>query len=391
MKFLNFPIYLIALFFLLACHEEKHEPLFSGETPNAISQYTIENQPGAAVIHFELDDPRTKYVKAVYTVREGLSREIRVSKFDNKLRVDGFGASQEYSIALYALGKDEQASEPTYVTVHPDQPPFQTVANELVANADWGGGKVSGPNPTSSKLMIGVLRKDENGEWQDVDVFFTENQSFNFNFRGFDPVETMFGIYTRDQWQNYSDTVEFAFTPWEEIRIPLTNQNFNNISMPGDAVHRNNYTISRLFDGLTDSWTNGFYTEDEPTWPKTITFDLGNTYQLSRFKLFQNSNVYYRSANIKHLRIYGNTSLDENYENWTLLGEWDNWRPSQRPPTEIELTEDDQIAALAGNDFDFPLEIPGVRYLRFEVVTTWEPRISWYATELQFWGRPTNE
>lgn len=392
MKNLKLQICFYSLLLLLSCSTEKHKPLMSGEVPDAVRQYSVENQPGSATINFNLDDPRTAYVKAVYTLKEGLTREAKASKFDNKLLVDGFSESKEYSVALYAVGDDEQASEPTYVTVHPDTPPYQTVAAELDTKADWGGGKISGANETSAKLMISVLRKDNKGAWEELEVFFTEGERFDFNFRGLAPVETQFGVYTRDQWQNFSDTVLFTFAPWEEIRVPLSNQNFNQITMPGDAVHRGVYTVSRLFDGLTNVWTNGFYAADEASWPKTITVDLGTAYQLSRFKLFQNANVYYQSANAKHIRIWGNNELDTNYDNWTLLGEWDDWRPSKRPPATGNpgLTDEDLAVAEVGNDFDFPLDIPGVRYIRFQVVNTWEPRIAWFGTELQFWGRPTN-
>ncbi|GGH08985.1 DUF5126 domain-containing protein [Sphingobacterium alkalisoli] len=392
MKILELSIGFFSLFMLLACSEEKHEPLFLGETPNAVSQYSVENLPGAAAVTFKLDDPRTAYVKAVYTVEHGVTREAKASKYDNKLMVDGFAQSREYSVALYAIGKDEQESEPVYITVHPGTPPYQTVLAELNVAADWGGGRVTGENPTSAQLMIGVVKKDPtSGEWVDVEVFFTESPSFNFNFRNQTPVETEFGVYTRDPWQNFSDTVSSVFEPWEEIKLPLTHQNFNQIVLAGDAIGQASYGLRRLFDGIRFSWADGYYSLNDGTpFPKVITIDLLQTYQLSRFKYWQNGNLYYQSANAKHIRIWGNTTLDPDFDKWHLLGEWDDWRPSKRPPTTGNpgLTEEDLAAAQAGNDFDFQLEIPGVRYIRIETLSTWEPRTQVYYPELEFWGRP---
>lgn len=391
MKILKLLIYFFSLVALFSCQEEKHGPLFVGDTPNALSQYSIENLPGAAAIKFKLDDPRTTYVKAIYTLEHGLTREAKASKYDNKLLVDGFAQSREYSVALYAVGKDEQESAPVYITVHPGTPPYQTVLAELDVAADWGGGRVKGANPTSAQLMIGIVKKDPtSGEWVDVEVFFTESQSFNFNFRGQAPVNTEFGVYTRDPWQNFSDTISAVFEPWEEIKLPLTHQNFNQIVMTGDAIGQASYGLRRLFDGIKSSWTDGYYSLASSVWPKTITIDLLNTYQLSRFKYWQNLNLYYQSANAKHIRIWGNTTLDPDFDNWHLLGEWDDWRPSKRPPTTLNagLTEEDLAAAQAGNDFDFPLGIQGVRYIRIETVATWEPRTQVYYPELEFWGRP---
>lgn len=386
-------IFSVSLLTLFGCKEEKHGPYFAGEVPNKVSQYSVKNLPGAATITFKLDDPRTAYVKAVYTLKEGLTREAKASKFDNTLTIDGFAESKEYSVAVYAVGKDEQASEPVYVTVHPDIPPYQTVVSSLSVAPDWGGGKIKGPNVSSAKLMIGVLRKDPvTAEWKEVEVFFTESKSFDFNFRGQQPVETEFGIYTRDQWQNFSDTVKFKFEPWEEIKLPLSTSNFNQIVLAGDAIGQAAYGLRRLFDGVKTSWTDGYYSVASTDWPKTITIDLLQTYQLSRFKYWQNSNLYYQSANAKHIRIWGNNTLDLDYKNWQLLGEWDDWRPSKRPPGGNDnLTDEDKAVAQAGNDFDFPLGIPAVRYIRIETVSTWEPRTQVYFPELEFWGRPGDQ
>lgn len=405
MKILKLSIILCSLFVLFACQEEKHAPLFSGGAPSPVSHYDIENLPGAAAISFKLDDPNTAYVKAVYTIEHGVTRTTRVSKFDNKLLVDGFAESKEYSIAIYAVGKDEQESEPIHITIHPQTPPYKQVVADIKVEADWGGGKITGINPTKALLLIGVVKKDPvTGRWVDVvaragvkdvmQVFFTEGQDIKFNFRGQAPLETEFGIYTRDRWQNFSDTVSFTFEPWEEIQLPISHQNpaHFSVNLPGDAGPTSTtYPKSRIFDGLKATWTDGYYSIANNDWPKTVTIDLLKPYQLSRFKYWQNNNLYYQSANAKHIRIWGSNKPNTDYSTWILLGEWDDWRPSGLPPTTLNagLTAEDLEAARAGNDFDFPLEIPGVRYIRIETVSTWEPRTQVYFPELEFWGRPT--
>lgn len=391
MKVLRLLLFLFPYCLFIACEEEKHDPLFAGEVPDAVSDFSVENLPGAANITFTLSDHRTAYVKAVYTVKEGQTREAKASKYDNELTVDGFPDSREYTVALYAVGKNEQASEPVYITVNPGTPPYQTVAAELDVTPDWGGGKIKGVNEGSAKLMIGVLRRNpDTREWEGVEVFFTESESFDFNFRGLAPIATEFGIYTRDQWQNFSDTVTTTFEPWEEIKLPLTHNNFNQIVLDGDALGQAAYGLRRVFDGARFTWADGYYSQNDGTpFPKVITLDLLDTYQLSRWKYWQNGNLYYQSANAKHIRIWGSTDLDEDDDNWHLLGEWDNWRPSGRSPSTGNdgLTDEDLAAAEVGNDFDFDLDIPGVRYIRIETLTTWEPRTQVYFPELEFWGR----
>lgn len=392
MKTLRLSGYFFSLLLLFACAEEKHEPLFPGEVPNAVTEFSVENQPGAAAISFKLSDPRTAYVKAVYTLENGEKRETKSSKYDNKLIVNGFAESREYAIDLYAVGNDEQESASIRVMVHPGTPPYQSVLSNMDVSPDWGGGKLKGANEASAKLMIGVLMKNPaTGEWEEVDVFFTESQSFDFNFRGLLPVETEFGIYTRDQWRNFSDTLLVSFEPWEEIKLPLSHNTLAHfLVLPGDAIGQPSYGLRKLFDGLKGPWTNGYYSVNDGTpFPKTITIDLLDTYQLSRFKYWQNSNLLYQSANAKHIRIWGQTELNEDFDTWILLGEWDDWRPSGRPPStgNAGITEDDQQAADIGNDFDFPIETEPVRFIRIEAVSTFEPRTQVYYSELEFWGR----
>lgn len=392
MKIVRISVFFFALALFLSCEEEKHQPLFSGEVPDAVTDFTVENLPGAAKISFKLNDPRTAYVKAVYTLKGGVTRETKSSKYDNHLMVNGFSESAEYSVAIYAVGHDEQESTPTHVTIHPTTPPYIAVLENLTLTADWGGGKLKGENETSAKLMVGVLRRNPaTGEWEEVEIFFMEGQSFDFNFRNQEPVETEFGIYTRDQWQNFSDTAVFVIEPWEEIKLPLSHNNLAHfIVMPGDAIGQASYGLRKLFDGIKGPWTTGYYSLNDGTpFPKTITIDLLNVYQLSRFKYFQNSNLYYQSANAKHIRIWGQTELNEDYSTWYLLGEWDDWRPSGRPPTQgnAGLTPEDIEAADNGNDFDFPIDTPPARYIRIEAVSTFEPRTQVYYSELEFWGR----
>ena len=393
MKIIKLLIILLPLFFIQGCEEERNQPLFEGDTPDAIKEYSVENLSGAAEITFKLNDPRTAYVKAVYTLKNGLTREAKASKFDNRILVEGFSEVKSYSVALYAVGRNEKESSPLMITVNPKKPPFQEVVQNLTLTPDWGGGKLQGNNATNAKLLIGVIKKNQTtGQWENVEVFFTEGKSFLFNYRKQSPVETVYGVYARDQYQNYSDTILHTFAPWEENVLPLSNTTAAHfIELPGDAKAQAAYPLRNIFNGVFGSWTTGYYSSAAP-FPQFITIDLLANYELSRFKYFQNNNLYYQSANAKHIRIWGNTTPNTDYSTWTLLGEWDNWRPSGRPATTGNpgLTELDILKADEGNDFDFPLGIPAVRYIRIEAVSTWEPRTQVYYPELIFWGRKSN-
>lgn len=376
-----------SLVLLLSCKEEQHTPLFSGEAPNPVSDYSVENISGGAIISYKLDDPRTSYVKAIYTVEHGLTRESRASKYGNKLVVDGFAESKEYAVALYSIGQGEEESEPIHITVHPTTPPHQLAIETMEISADWGGGRLSGENPVGTQFLIVVVKRNQDtGEWEDVEVFVTESKFFEFNFRNQDPVETEYGVYVRDRWQNYSDTLRVTFTPWEEIHIPIDPNNANHFPFfDGDAPADSRYPLKNAFDGRKGPNLNlGYHAQASAIWPKTVTIDLLHHYELSRWILHQNSFVPYRGANPKHIRIWGRGDA---HTEWILLGEWDDWRPSGRPSTDATMTDEDLEAVQAGNNFDFLPNLPGVRLIRMELFNTWEPRQQVSLVELEFHGR----
>lgn len=388
-------IWLLAFPLLLAaCQEEKHAPLFPAEAaPQPLKNYSIENVSGASIIKFDLTDPNTLYVKAVYTLKEGLTREAKSSKYDDKIVVDGFAESKEYTVNLYSVSKDERESAPIEVTVHPEKPPYLVVHDDLVWDVDFGGGHIGATNPTKASLLVSVITRDSpNDPWYETENYYTDSKNISFSFRGFPEEDREFGVYVRDQWQNYSDTIYKTYAPWGEEMIDMLDRmsksQIDNFSLPGDADTRSGYPKSAMFNGDWANYTRGWYSTGEVKFPTTITVELPGTYQLSRFKYMQNLNLPYASANPKHMKVWG--SLDPNPDGslddtWFLMGEFDNWKPSGLPPN--QNTDEDVRVATEGNEFTFPRENPLTKYLRIEVLSTWEVRDATYIAELQIWGK----
>ena len=375
----------ILLLSLFACEKETHKPLFEGGKPAAVTNYSVENLAGAALITCKVSDEKTLYVKAVYTLKNGTKRVAKASKFDNTLLLDGFDESKEYTVKVYAVSVDEKESEPIEVMVHPLTPPYKEVLNNLELNATYGGGFITGINATKANLMIGVITKDAAGEWKDVTSYFSSSEEINFTFRGYEPLAREFGIYVRDQWQNYSDTLFKTISPWEEIKVDMSK--FQPTVLPGDAPGQPAYPLRKMFDGITGSWTNGFYSEEVGV-PQHVTIDLQKTFQLSRFKLWQNSNLYYQSANPKHIKVWGSMNPNPNGtfdDSWYLLGEFNNWKPSGLPPG--QMSDEDLARAEEGNEFIFDQTTQPARFIRIQTVETYEPRTRVYYVELAFWGR----
>lgn len=388
-------ILLLALPFLIqACLEKEHAPLFPKDgQPQPLKDYSVENLSGASIIKFNLTDPNTLYIKAVYTLKEGLTRESKASKYDNKIVVDGFSESKEYTVLLYSVSADEKESAPISVTVHPETPPYLVVRNNLVWEPDFGGGHIAATNPTRASLLIGIIsRRSASDKWTEVTNYYTDSRDIDFSFRGYPEEEIEFALYVRDQWLNYSDTIFKKYAPWEEKMIDMLGRmnksEIDNFSLPGDAPTRSGYPKSSMFDGDWANYTRGWYSTGSLTFPLTVTIKLPGTYQLSRFKYMQNLNLPYASGNPKHIKVWGSTNPNPNGsydDSWFLLGDYDNWKPSGLPPG--QNTDEDVRRATAGNEFTFQRDSPPTKYLRIQVLTTWEVRDFTYLAEVQMWGR----
>lgn len=382
---------ILALVFI-SCRKEEHKPLFTKGEPEPITQYSVENLPGMSKIRFTLTDKNTLYVKAVYTLKDGLTREAKASKYGNELIVDGFAESRDYTVKVYAVSGDEKESVPIDVIVHPLTPPYLAVKQNLKWDPDFGGGYIQAENPSKASLLIGMLTRDSvTGNWVEVTNYYTESQNINFSFRGFPAKETEFALYVRDQWLNYSDTIFKTYAPWEEKMIDmsrLSNSQINNFSLPGDAPTRSGYPKSLMFDGAWANYTQGWYSLGSLIFPVSITIQLPGTFQLSRFRYMQNLNLPYASANPKHIKVWGslNPNMNGDFDDsWFLLGEYDNWKPSGLPPG--QNSDEDLRLATEGNEFTFPRESQAVKYLRIQILSSWQTRDFTYIAELQMWGR----
>src|SRR5690625_3749755 len=137
----NFYIFIISLL-VFSCKSEKPEPLFSGGKPAPIKDYSVTYLPGAVKITYTIPDKKTLSVKAVCEIKDGVAREARSSKYDNELILDGFPASKDYDVKLYAIGKGEDVSEPLVVSVHPLTPPYLKAMESLDLEPDYGGGRI---------------------------------------------------------------------------------------------------------------------------------------------------------------------------------------------------------------------------------------------------------
>ncbi|GAO44661.1 DUF5000 domain-containing lipoprotein [Flavihumibacter petaseus] len=342
---------------------------------------------GGAEISYDLPkSDNILYVQADYKINQSVSRQTKASYYDNKLVVDGFNEEQDYQVTLTVISRAEVKSDPVTVTVHPLKPVYRLVRETITALPDFGGVFVSGTNSRKKDVGVIVMTKDQNGDWQVADQQFSAFENIKFSVRGYAAEPRDFAIFTTDKWNNVSDTLFTTLTPLYEYQ--LDKAKFQPYPLPTDQASDWGWEVNYLWDndGITEG--SGFHTAVGGGMPQHFTFDLGVSSQLSRYKIWERTGTYtYYHGNPKRWRIWGatNPNPDGSFDGWTLLGEFECYpKPSGLPGP--SFTPEDELFAQAGFEYNFPVGLPAVRYLRFETLETWSGSSFMHMMELTFWG-----
>lgn len=387
---LKFVVYVAGLgVSVLACKEEERKPVTSGEKPSKVQEYEVKNFAGGADIIYTVPDEHVAYVVAAYEIKPGVRREARSSKYTSKITVEGFPVEGEYEVTLYTVGRNEQRSEPITVLVNPSRPPVLLTFETLNISADFGGITIQGENELEGELAYEVISRNDKGEWDAVSQYYSGIRNVNWSVRGLEAKEYELGVFVRDRWLNYSDTLFVTVTPYNEFMIDMSN--FTETNLPGDETRlEGTRRMSYLFDGRKLSHTYAYYTQAGTGMPQRFTVFLQGTYKLSRIINWQNvtnETIAYNSSNPKRFRVWGSMepnpdgSLDDT---WYLLGEFENIKPSGSPIG--TNTQEDNERARAGDEYVFNRDIPPVRYIRIETLEVWGNTGRVYYTELEIYG-----
>lgn len=389
----------LSIFFCLlamvmsSCQESDLEPVENDQiAPEPVSNATVENLPGAVQITYSLPfDPDLLYVEAEYVSKDGTVRQFKSSYYSNTIRVEGFGDTDEYEVELCAVDRSENKSTPLKVTIKPQTPPVLLTYNSLQITPDFGGVTVKFKNLTEADLAIGVCTTDSIGDYITANTFYTSRDSASFSVRGYESVSRLFGVFIRDRWGNLTDTLFQELTPVYEVM--LDKSKFKEVDLPGDSPATSwGGSMPYIWDGraLPESAGNwGAHTGNVATGePMYFSFDLGVVAQLSRFSLqtVPDEKHIFTDVSPKRYEIWGCTELnsDGSFDGWTKLLTIENIKPSGLPLG--MLTEDDRIAGEAGDEANFPLDAPKVRYIRIRCLENWSGNTNMVISEVTFWG-----
>lgn len=396
---------LMAMAFLPACRQENLNAPAVTDTnpPGAVSNVSVVNLNGKATLTYTLPaNTDLEYVKAVYETSPGVSVEVKASRYTNTMTVDGFGDTLAHQVKLYAVNSSEVASAAVAVTVTPLTPGYILARRSLQIAATFGGFTVNCSNPVLDNLaVIPLVDTTGGGEWVQtvgMDNIYSADTLISGVIRNQPSIQRKYAFTVRDRWMHYSDTLFVTLTPWFEQQ--LDKSKWNTLVLPNDATVLNNggYTWPYyMWDGnFHPGWPDTYFTVESAIEPQMVTIDLGAGHTFSRFQInpyLEVGNYYYVRGNPKDFEIWGSNNPDMTDPvdaintpgaSWTKLGTFHVIKPSGSAyQTE---TADDQAAAYAGWQFDFPAGIPAYRYIRFRQLSNWQGTYFICISELTLWG-----
>lgn len=387
---------LVCSILLTSCKEEVigQYPVDS-TPPQKIANPLVTNTKGGATIKYDLpQDKDLLYVKAIYKLPNGIQKETLASAFVNELTIRGFARSTKTNVQLVTVDRSQNESDPVTVEIEPFDSSIFDIYESLSVIASFGGIKLNWENTTNEEVMVGVLYKDEENSFVPLENFYTSVDLGDVAVRGMESEETEFGIYIRDIFNNYTDTLVLKLTPWEESELDKSLWRGMTLC-PSFTVSQYGKAMPVLWNGVTVIDAPEVYYLNTTSAVRTFfTIDFGVSAKLSRFKFWGRNNWYFNLHHPKEIEIWGtNDPAVANgdacsWDGWELLLSATSVKPSGPDPTaHANLTTEDLALAHAGEEFEFPLEVPDVRYIRFRTVRSWTDSNSSFMAELTFWGQ----
>ncbi|TDQ11512.1 DUF5000 domain-containing lipoprotein [Pedobacter metabolipauper] len=404
-------VFMVCVTGFFSCNDERFIPIEDdGAAPGPVYDVRVENLAGGAKISYALpDDKNLLYIKAVYTLKSG-QVESKASYLTNNIVLEGFGDEAEREVTLYAVSRSEKLSAPIKVNIKPLQAPVFTVFESLGINETFGGIVVDFENPTAvsgsvnSNMVIGTLRWDEQlKEWVQIDTYYSGLTKDQFAVRGLDSKPYKFGIFIKDRWDNHSDTLETELTPiyeeeidkkkFKDIRTKYAVPQVGALPISGNRMvegvdYSTAYPIPNLWDGNV---ANFFHTKSGFELPIWIPFDLGVSVKLSRYKIWQRAVAggYFSHGNPHEWEIWG-TNTPENPNSWVIIAHQEMIKPSGLPVG--QNSADDRTIGAAGQEYNFNIDAPAVRYLAWKHIDNWASIRGEFGflhvNELSLWGQP---
>ncbi|MGJ7032438.1 DUF4959 domain-containing protein [Niabella hirudinis] len=374
-------------------------------SPGQVSDVQVQNGAGGATLTYTLPpSDNILFVEASYEIRPGVTRQSVSSFYKNTLTVEGFAIEGSYEVALAVVSRANVRSAPVKVTVNPTRPAYLLARDQIAINPTFGGVNVMLRNENKANVGVAILKYDSLYRYmRPVAQKFGTDTLVSNTVRGYDSVNYYWGFVTMDRFGNSSDTVFQWVKPFFEKRItgpgltksypmlsdanaawPVTNMFNDNLAMNNDAA--------ACWRGLSAAF------------PVSCTFDLGASFRLSRYILYGRTGATYNFAwdneNPTEWTFWGtNVALPKDAllpmgaTKGAVVGDWICLGRFLCPPIpsgQKTLTQADKEYFSAGFAFDFDLDLPPVRYMRFSSEGVFNEKPNCIINELRIFGQNVN-
>ena len=374
-------------FIAFACKKDPvgQQPIDS-VPPGPISNVKVVNTSGGAIFTYSLpQDEDLLYVKAVYSLKDGVSSETRSSLYKDTLRVEGFGDTLERQVKLIAVDRSRNESPAVVLTIKPLVSAVNTIGTTLKLIEDFGGVCLFWKNPTKAEVSVVMLMEDKNKEFVPIKTFYSSMADGGGAQHGLDTIPRKFGVYVQDRWGNRSDIKYLTLTPLYETKFDRLK--FLPVLLPTDAPDSYNFQFENFWNGITLEWGGIHSPAGMGFWPASFTMDMGITAKISRIKIWQFPDYgLFAHGNMKKFEIWGCTTLNPtgNWAGWTKLMNCISIKPSGLPLGTI--SNEDKALCIAGEEWTNSPANPKVRYIRIRCTESWAGGDFMCATEIQIFG-----
>lgn len=395
---------LIFAILLVSCAEVPFIQTPTDSVPPAkLTNVRVESQPGGGKISYSLpNEPDISYVKGEYLF-QGKKRVVRSSAYNNYLIVEGLGSVEPIEVTLYVVDHSENVSEPETVKFTPDTPPLETIFGSLKIEPDFAGVHVTWANELGLEIGITLFYADSLGIMQEGPITFSILRNGSYTFRGtdyfYDTVPRKFAVSLSDKWGNISGSVESIITPWYEKLLDRTKHVQEILPLDNLTTFSSSTQMNKMFDGSIPGDGNFYHTQEGIAtieMPFYFTMNLGVDAVLSRFVMYPryNNNWEYSLHNVKEFEIWGTDTYrqqmpDEYWDqawkaDWKHLGKFICDKPSGNDNTTV--TDEDRQYARRGFEYNVPIDVGVVRYLRVAINSTWGNTNAISIQEMRFYG-----
>ena len=364
-----------------------------GTPPGILTVTSYEKIPGGARIKFVAPaDDDLMYIKIKYTLDNGQAYEARASLYTDMLTIEGYGNTEAKTIFLSAVDRSENEGETISYIIEPGVPSCHEAYEYLEVEPVFGGFSVRSVNPGRSMLYVDVYAQNEDEEWVLYTTEYSNREAFLFAIRGFEAEEREFRIQVRDTWGNTSQTHSTLLTPLYEEQLDLSK--FRPVILPTDLRMDAFGSIWDLFNRRNNPGDfNMAHSPDFPLFPVWFTFDMGTVAKLSRYKFWQrldsDARFAYDNGAIQTWELWGREDtppVNGTWDGWTKLLDCESIKPSGYPAGSMSV--EDRLFAERGEEFEFALDVPPVRYLRLRALTSHSGQGLVHIQQMWFWGQP---